>query len=211
VQLDHARARLHARDAVSILDTLSGLDSREGDRFAQRLDTQHASTLGFSYGGAIAAEASRLDPRIRAAINLEGRHWGDALEQGVEKPYMYVSGVLDMPSAAALVSVNPETRYEARLDQVDYSKLDENLQALGGVRITIPFVAHSNFTDVPLRSPLNRFNYGGKIDARRVQDIVKSYVVEFLLRYGVPVQPPPFDSPWPHFPEARVQTWPARK
>jgi dienelactone hydrolase len=209
VQLDHDRARVHARDAGAILDALSGLDARADDRFAHRLDTQHASALGFSFGGAVAAEASRLDPRIQAAINLEGRHWGDALERGVEKPYMYVSGVLELPSAADLASHNPETRFEARLDQVDYSKITENLQALGGIRVTIPTTAHMNFTDSALRSPLHRFSFGGKLDARRVQEIVKSYVVEFLLRYGVPGQPAAFNSPWPRFPEAHVQTWPA--
>jgi dienelactone hydrolase len=209
VQLDHSRARLHARDAIAVLDTLSRLAGEPGNGFAQRLDTQHAGMLGFSFGGAIAAEASRLDSRIQAAVNLDGRHWGEALERGVEKPYMFICEELSMPSAADLASTDPMTRYEARLDRLDYSQLAANLQAQGGVRVTIAGTAHMNFTDRALRSPLRRFTGAGPIDARRAQEIIRTFVVEFFSRYAVPGQPPPLDSPWPHFPEVRLQSWPA--
>jgi dienelactone hydrolase len=211
VQLDHARARLHAGDAIAVLDMLSTLAGEPGNRFAQRLDTQHAAMLGFSFGGAVAAEASRLDPRIQAAVNLDGRHWGDALERGVAKPYLFICEELVMPTEADLASADPMTRYEARLDRVDFSQLDANLQARGGVRVTIVGTAHLNFTDIPLRSPLRRFNGGGSIDARRAREIINTYVVEFFSRYVVPGRrPPPLESAWPHFPEVRLESWPTR-
>jgi dienelactone hydrolase len=211
VELDHARARAHARDAIGILEALSTLDAEATSRFARRLDTQRAGTLGFSFGGAIAAEASRLDPRIRAVVNMDGRHWGDALEHGVERPYMFICEELAMPTPADIASTDAVTRYEARLDQVDYSQLAANLQALGGIRVTIAGTAHMNFTDVPLRSPLRRFSGGGPIDARRAQQIIQTYVIEFFSRYLVSEQPPTLDSPLPQFPEVRVQSWPAPK
>jgi dienelactone hydrolase len=210
VQLDHARARLHAGDAIAVLDMLSTLAGKPGNRFAQRLDTQHAAMLGFSFGGAVAAEASRLDPRIQAAVNLDGRHWADALEHGVAKPYLFICEELVMPTEADLASADPMTRYEARLDRVDYSQLDANLQARGGVRVTIVGAAHMNFTDIPLRSPLRRFNGGGSIDALRAREIINTYVVEFFSRYVAPRRPPPLDSPWPHFLEVRLESWPTR-
>jgi dienelactone hydrolase len=211
VQLDHSRARAHARHAVAILEALSSLDAQTGGRFAERLDTQHAGTLGFSFGGAIAAEASRLDPRVRAVVNLDGRHWGDALEHGVERPYLFLCEELVMPTAADLTSADPVIRYEARLDQVDYSRLAANQQALGGIRVTIPGTAHMNFTDGALRSPLRRLSGGGTLDARRAQEIIQTYVIEFFSRYLVSQRPPALDSPWPQAPEVRVQSWPAPK
>jgi pimeloyl-ACP methyl ester carboxylesterase len=173
------------------------------------LDTQHAGALGFSFGGAVAAEASLLDPRIRAAVNLDGRHYGDALERGVNKPYLFICEELLIPTEADLTSTDPATRYEARLDRIDYSQLDANLRARGGVRVTIPGVTHMNFTDVPLRSPLRRFSGGGTVDARRVQEIIRTYVVEFFSRYTVPGQTPALNADWPQFREARLETWPA--
>jgi dienelactone hydrolase len=207
VQLNHSRARAHARDAIAVLDALT----KTGNPVAQRLDTQRAGTLGFSFGGAIAAEASRLDPRIKAAINMDGRHWGDALDQGVERPYMFICEELAMPTAADLSSANPMIRYEAQLDQADYSQLAANLQARGGVRVTIAGMAHMNFTDFPLRSALRRLSAGGTIDARRAQGIIQTYVIEFFSRYLAGAQPPAPDSPWPQFPQVRVQSWPAPK
>ncbi|MFL6604093.1 MAG: hypothetical protein ACJ8R9_22575 [Steroidobacteraceae bacterium] len=209
VQLDHSRARTHARDAIAVLDALAAFDAQAGSRFAGRLGAQRAGTLGFSYGGAIAAEASRLDPRIRAVINMDGRHWGDTLHEGVERPYMFICEELQMPTAAALSSPDPMTRYEARLDQVDYSRLAANLQALGGIRVTITGMAHMNFTDVPLRSPLRRLSFGGAIDPHRAQQIIQTYVLEFFSRYLTAARPPALDSPLPQFPEVRVQSWPA--
>ena len=114
-----------------------------------------------------------------------------------------------MPTAADLTSADPTIRYEARLEQVDYSQLAANLQARGGIRVTIAGTAHMNFTDVALRSPLRRFSGGGSIDARRAQEIIQAYVVEFFSRYLSSTQPRPPDSPWPKFPEARVQIWSA--
>lgn len=211
VQLNHSRARTHARDAIAVLDALTVLDAHSGNPFAQRLDTQRAGTLGFSFGGAVAAEASRLDPRIKAVINMDGRHWGDALEQGVERPYMFICEELTMPTAADLTSANPMIRYEAQLDQVDYSRLAANLQARGGVRVTIADMAHMNFTDFPLRSPLRRLSLGGKVDARRAQQIVQTYVIEFFSRYLASALRPALDSPWPQFPQVQVQSWPSPK
>lgn len=210
VQLDHARARVHAGDAITVLDVLSRLTDEPGNRFAQRLDTQHAGVLGFSFGGAVAAEASRLDPRIQAAVNLDGRHWGAALERGVDKPYLFICEELVMPTEADLESADPMIRYEARLDRADYSALNAHLPARGGVRVTIGGTAHMNFTDIPLRSPLRRFSGGGGIDAQRARLIINIFVVEFFSRYAGPGRPVPLDSAWPQFPEVRLESWPAR-
>lgn len=207
VQLDHSRARAHARDTTAILDALSALDTQAGSRFAQRLDTQHAGALGFSFGGAVAAEASRMEPRIAAVVNMDGRHWGDSLAHGVQRPYMFICEELAMPTAAELASSDPTVRYEAQLDQVDYSQLAVNLQALGGIRVTIAGMAHLNFTDVPLRSPLRRLSEGGSIDPRRAQRIIQTYVIEFFSRYLTWKTPPALDSPLPSFPEVHIQSW----
>lgn len=209
VELDDQRARAHARDAAATLDVLAGLDSQSQGRFARRLDTQHASALGFSFGGAVAAQMARDDPRIISAINLDGRHFADGLKSGVSKPYLFICEQLIFPSDADVASPDPPTRYEAQLDRIDYSQLDKNQAANGGIRVTIPGVAHMNFTDVPLRSPLKRFSSGGgDLDAHRAQDIIRTYVIEFFSRYGRPGVPPPLETPWPRFPEAHIRIWP---
>jgi len=209
VELDHQRTRSHARDGSAILDVLGHLDAQKNGRFAGALDTQHASALGFSFGGAVAAQLAHADARVKSAVNLDGRHWADALESGVRKPYMFICEELIVPSDADVSSPVPSVRYEARLDRIDYAQLDRNQAANGGVRVTLPGVAHMNFTDVPLRSPLRRFSLGGELDARRAQKIIHTYVIDFFERYGKPGHvTPPLDATWPRFPEAQVRIWP---
>ncbi len=211
VRRDHARARAHAQVAAAVLDALATLDGQAGSRFAHRLAMDRAGTLGFSFGGAVAAEASRVDPRIKAVVNMDGRHWGESLERGVERPYLFICEELAFPTQAELTSTVPMTRYEALLDQADYSNLAANLQANGGIRVTIAGMAHMNFTDVPLRSPVRRLSGGGSIDPRRAQFLIQTYVVEFFSRYLASGDPPAFDAPLPQFPEVRVQSWLAPK
>lgn len=209
VDLDHERTRAHARDGMAVLDMLGSLDASAQGRFAGTLDTQHAGALGFSFGGAVAAQLARVDPRVRSAVNLDGRHWAEGLESGVSKPYMFICETLIVPSDADVASPEPSVRYEARLDRIDYAQLDRNQAANGGIRVTLPGVAHMNFTDVPLRSPLKRFSSGGELDARRVQDITRAYVIEFFERYVRPAREPlPLEAPWPRFPEAQLRIWP---
>jgi dienelactone hydrolase len=206
VDLDHQRTRSHARDGMAALDALT----QANERFGGALDSQHASALGFSFGGAVAAQLARIDSRVISAINLDGRHWADALESGVSKPYMFICEELIVPSDADVASPVPSVRYEARLDRIDYAQLDKNQVANGGIRVTLPGVAHMNFTDIPLRSPLKRFSLGSKLDAQRVQDIIHTYAIDFFERYGVPGRAqPPLDTPWPRFPEAQLRIWPA--
>jgi dienelactone hydrolase len=209
VRLNHARNRVHAQDAIAVLNALASLDADRSSRFANRLDTQRAGTFGFSFGGGIAAEASRLDPRIRAVFNMDGRHWGEALYKGVERPYMLITEELPMPTAADLASPIGMIRYEAKLDAIDFPNLEANLRAWGGIHIKVAGTAHMNFTDVPLRSPLRRLSEGGSIDARRAQRIIQTYAVEFFSRYLLATRSPALDSSWPRFPEAHLEVWPA--
>jgi hypothetical protein len=140
---------------------------------------------------------------------MDGRHWGESLERGVDRPYLFICEELALPTQAELTSTDPMTRYEALLDRADYSNLAANLQAHGGIRVTIAGMAHMNFTDVPLRSPLRRLSGGGSIDPERAQFLIRTYVLEFLSRYLASDAPRTPAAPWPQFPEVRVQVWPA--
>jgi hypothetical protein len=114
-----------------------------------------------------------------------------------------------MPTAAMLTSSDPATRYEARMDQVDYTQLAANLRANGGIQVTIEGTQHLNFSDDVLRSPLRRFSGGGTIDARRGLLIANTLVVEF---FGQHLAQRPArrlaGNPRP-FPEARAEYWPS--
>ena len=106
--------RIFAGDAAAVLDEIASLDHGEGIAGIGRMvDPQRAGVFGFSFGGGVAAQASRADPRFKAAVNIDGRHWADGLQHGVEQPYMFLGERLLMPTAEQLASSDPATRYEA--------------------------------------------------------------------------------------------------
>jgi dienelactone hydrolase len=181
VEANNQRLRRNVEDAGRILDQLA-LDAEDpSHRLTGRLDVQRIGIVGYSFGGAVAAEVRRLDPRVKAAVNIDGRHWGTALQHGTPPPYLFIGEELLFPTTAALSSRVPATRYEALLDQIDYTNLAKHLREHGGIQVTIAGTTHSNFTDDSLRSPLLRLlRGGGSIDPSRALALLNEYVLAFF-------------------------------
>jgi dienelactone hydrolase len=164
--------RARARDAVALLGTDSPL--------AQRMDPDRVGIMGFSFGGAVAAEAATLSPQFRGVLNLDGRHWGDALHDGVRRPYLYMGERLLPPSEADCNAASPQIRHNACLDREDYAQLQRNLDRHGGIRIEIPGAGHMDFTDEALRWRLRRFLRSPGRHGRRVSFLVRNYALAFF-------------------------------
>jgi pimeloyl-ACP methyl ester carboxylesterase len=170
VNANSARATSNAQDGTRLLDLLARLEAHDpAGLLTGRLDLDRVGVVGYSFGGAVAAELTRLDSRIGAAVNIDGRHWATALENGVPKPYLFIGEFLVLPDAAALSSNDPATRYEATLDQLDYRNLAKHLREHGGFQVSIAGTTHANFSDGSLSSPWRRLSGGGPIDPLRGQ------------------------------------------
>jgi pimeloyl-ACP methyl ester carboxylesterase len=60
------------RDVRFVVDELVGLNSRTASPFAGHLDTASIALAGHSLGGLTALQAAQRDPRIRAAVFIDG-------------------------------------------------------------------------------------------------------------------------------------------
>jgi predicted dienelactone hydrolase len=56
------------------------------------LDLSRVGMFGWSLGGAASAQAMHDDPRIKAAINMDGRFWGPVAQEGVNRPFLVWTG-----------------------------------------------------------------------------------------------------------------------
>jgi predicted dienelactone hydrolase len=175
------KVRSEAARVATLLDTLATRENAPNGRFAQRLDLRHVGVLGFSFGGAVAAEAARCDPRVGAAVNLDGWLFGAALAGGVPRPFLTIGTPLLRDGAKARPA-NEAARVLDRFDRENEALALAGLQRHGGYFVTIAGTDHYNFTDAAWL-PSIRHTGVGPIDGRRGERIVAAYVVAFFDRF----------------------------
>ncbi|MFH8619974.1 alpha/beta hydrolase family protein [Streptomyces sp. NPDC017979] len=61
------------------------------------LNSSKIGIAGHSLGGATAAEAMRLDPRVVVGANVDGTPYGEVLEAGLDRPFLIVQLSTDDP------------------------------------------------------------------------------------------------------------------
>ncbi len=60
------------------------------DRIAEHMDLSRTAAIGHSFGGAVAAEACRIDPRFRAGVNMDGWMFSGVMKHGIPKPFLFL-------------------------------------------------------------------------------------------------------------------------
>lgn len=146
-----------ARRVAAALDALASAPAAGG----LRLD--RVGAVGFSFGGAVAAHWARLDPRVVAAVNLDGWLFG-----APGTPLLTVGGDEPPPSG-------PEGARRAALDLRDLERID----ALPGASlVTLRAVRHGDFID----ASLDRRAWRGwlRVDPRRVQARAVALAADFV-------------------------------
>ncbi len=209
VEVSIERVRSRSLDTSAALDRLIALASAADSPFAGRYDARRAGAIGFSMGGAVAVQTVNRDARFVAAINLDGRHWGDSRADGAKRPILMISEPLEMPGPALLNSPNNDLRYNAIEDTADYTALLTNLARYGGMHVIVAGALHFNFSDLCLTSPLSRLTGSGSIAPRRGYAITNAYVLAWFDRALKGIPSPLLDTTVSPFPEVAVRYWPA--
>ena len=210
VRRNDQRVRARAHDAVAILDALT---VRGGSKRDILSPSPHlgvlpgAGILGFSLGGAVAAEACRLDRRFAAAVNLDGLHFAAAAQQGVEQPYLLISDDSPLPTPAELDAADPGLRYLSALIKADYEQTVANLERHGGTFATLAGTRHVNFSDGASRWRFRRLTEAGSIDPARAHEIIQAYVLAFFAKYLQGEDSPLLAGNSTRYPEMHLRIW----
>lgn len=178
------RVRARATDASAVLDRLTQLDSHDpAGRFTGRLDLRRAGILGFSLGGAVAAQTCWSDARFKAALNMDGWLFADAQVQGIVQPYMLMTGDSGddaPPDAADLRSPKPWVRLPAEYTMLDASRGSVNFRRHGGYIVEIPGAAHEDFTDAAWKLHLRRLLHAHPLQGRHAALAIEAYALAFF-------------------------------
>jgi len=177
-------ARLRAEDVSFLIDQLESINRSDPEYlFTARLDTSRVGMFGYSFGGAVAAEACWLDDRLKAGINMDGMMFGEAADAGVTQPFFFMSCDGPLPSEDDLQCPDPRKRLHMQMLDLDIRRIRQSLARYGGYYLTIRGSAHSNYSDRPLYSPLKRLTDAGSIDGMTAFEIINNYTLAFFDRY----------------------------
>jgi dienelactone hydrolase len=157
LSLTDARVKRQAEKALSGLDRLAACANENvASPWSATIDYAHVGFLGYSFGGATAAEAAAMDPRIVAVASLDGALYGQAFAGHLAVPYLYVLSGRAQPAMKSMMSDDPQERYFARLDARDLRAQARLVARKGSAGIRVDGSPHTSFSDAALEPHLSR-------------------------------------------------------
>lgn len=149
------------RDVRSVLDCLPKMNESKANSVAN-LDLQNIGVLGHSFGGATSLAVLALDPRVKAAIDMDGTTVGVPASC---KPVLIMQA--DHGDRDPLVVTDFEKRQKGSI-----------------FRMRILNTGHANFTDLPTLTPLHwTLLLSGSIEPSRCNTIINDFSLDFFKHY----------------------------
>ena len=179
---------LQARDTTALLDAVLRIASHGADHRFERLALDRTGILGFSFGGAVAAQAATLDRRFLAVLNMDGWLFGQGAELAFPQPYFLMSDDEADPTAAELGSPYPGTREPALLTDRDLKRLRARLRtstmpSSEALLMVIKGSGHESFSDTPVHYSLRGRRMPRPVQALRVSAMIRRCAEAFFAQH----------------------------
>lgn len=169
------KSKVWLEDSLFVLDSLAdltnpanpdqavvGTASNGLKPLAAHMDMSQIGALGHSFGGATAVQLLMAEPRIKAAVNMDGVLYGQPVpEQGLSKPYLQMNAEQSIDDEWFTQSLDQAVKTTGRsresYEQFWAESKDRRKKATSGAdaySIMINHANHMSFTDFYLYSPL---------------------------------------------------------
>ncbi|MCK5377860.1 MAG: hypothetical protein KAJ78_00595, partial [Acidobacteria bacterium] len=179
-----------AADISSVIDEIERMSvENQTEGLGVILDPSKMAAAGMSFGGTASAQAAFSDERIRAVVNLDGFHYGDALlGKRVSVPYLlFGSNVSQRWRNNYVLEDGPSTSYWVVLAEAK----------------------HFDFSDFVFFGDVFRWLRAlGPIGEARMPGLISAFVVPFLDGVFENQGPADLDSLTEKWPEAQVTKFP---
>ena len=181
------RVELRSADLQHVLNRLNALDAGQDDsRFAGRLDLARVGVLGHSLGGVAAAEACHDDPRIKAAVNMDGHANSlpfllDEEGRGPQKPFLELTDAATPPTDKQLAQWKVSRDEFEQQSAAQAQRVASLMRAIdgGSYRVSIAGTRHQSFGDAAIWDPGTPQERVRRIQIMR--DYVRAFFDKFLL------------------------------
>jgi predicted dienelactone hydrolase len=173
--------RIRAADMKHAVYELARMDSGERDSpFRGKLDMSRLGVFGHSGGGAVAGQCCVTDPQFKAGVNMDGFQFGDVIDSEVYQPFMFMYSEQFADANAAMMRSFKKEVYA----------------------MTVKGSTHMDYSDNPYVLPISkRMGMSGKVPAKRMAQIVNSYLLSFFDKHLKGKPAPLLDGPSPDYPE----------
>ncbi|WP_263360075.1 alpha/beta hydrolase family protein [Acidicapsa ligni] len=174
--------KIEAQDNIFVLDQLQAMNQDVSSPWFHRLDLSRVGVMGFSIGGAAAAQTAYQDPRVKAAINLDGWTFGDVGPHGLSKPFMviYEDKSQTVPAPDQLTTGSRPEQLYWQMSAQDYGQVTRSMQENGGYLLFIAGTNHVDFTDRSLFWSWAKMSGRGSVAPPRVHAILNAYTLAFF-------------------------------
>ena len=195
-----------AQDASFVLDQLANttvvstlIPSFDPKQHPKGLNTTHAAMFGHSLGGAAAASAMLNDTRIRGGLAMDGALWGPVVEQGLDRPFMFLAHAGHLRTNTSYPT-DPYNSWYTIWPKLKAFKLD----------LIVANTLHYDFSDLPivfetldivLNKTVAEALLVTDMPGTRALQIVTTYVGAFLDHVLKNKTPPLLQGPSKAFPE----------
>lgn len=147
------------------------------------IDASSIGVVGYSFGGAVAATALVRDPRVRAAVNLDGWVVDTPAASGVPRPLLALYARLDLHPSPA--SVSAATYHVAELARRDFGVLLALSRSSAAEVRLIGGAEHGDFTDARYAGRWKRWRPWRLtlVPPDHMRAILEAFLLPFLLRH----------------------------
>lgn len=180
--------KVWVEDATFVLDQAVKLAGNDPDqRFTGRMDIDNIGMFGHSYGGATAVQTLLVDPRLKAAINMDGGLFGEQRlpAEGVNKPFLMMSADDTLAGTAHMSdeSIASQGTTREELDKFFDEVLSRYEAVAAGENywMKIKNMKHMGFSDTYLLSPVLAWMEG--VDVRSAHQLINDYTLDFFNHY----------------------------
>jgi dienelactone hydrolase len=204
--------KIRARDARFVLDVLEKWNTADPQGLLTgKIQMTSVGIFGHSLGGTVAVQACWLDPRFKAALDMDGMVAAESAADGAKKPVLFMMEEPDVAPDASLGGMSEQKRRTVEFDRAQENLMKGSLKRYGGFWMTVAGTTHKSFSDSPLFSPLKSLTGAGSTDPKQVFEIANAYTLAFFDRYLKQEDSALLKSGSKEFREVQLEPWEAER